>query len=95
MSTQNVTVHPGKIKSLRPSSGLPAVSIRIYRREGGKVFEDLIQLSTAHHPQLGESVQGLDGNFHKVVSVNRTYPDLCDPIVEVVCALPPNESDEF
>jgi hypothetical protein len=91
VTTQSEKINPGKIKSIRANSGVPAVSIITYRRESGKVFEDLLQLSTAFPPQLGESVQGMDGNFHKVVRVNRTYPDLCDPIVEVVCALPPAE----
>lgn len=92
MVTHNERTYPGKIRSIGSCSNWPSVSIRTFRRVGGKVYEDLLQLVTAFPPQIGESVQGADGDYHKVVGVVRTYPDGSEPIIQVTCEFPTDVS---
>lgn len=78
----------GKFRAHEPVDGWPTVIISTFRRTDDGVFEDILQLKTAYPPALGEFVQGLDYEYHKVVSIKRSYQVDSTPVIYVTCEIP-------
>ncbi len=78
----------GKHRTHYPVEGWPTVIIHTYRRAEGVLYEDTLQLKTPYPPQLGEYVQGYDGEYSKVEEIQRSYQEQSVPIIYVTCERP-------
>ena len=82
----------GKYRTHTHTDGLPTVIIYTFRRTPEGMVQDTLQVKTAYPPSVGDFVQGYDGQYSRVKTIERSYQDQSPPVIYATCEMPKSGS---